>query len=101
MAITKACSYKATIQLPEDPSEYSAIQVTISQENLEIIKTKQQLDIDENTVILKLDQSETKQFTACKKAFIQIRLYKSQYEAPGSKIFAVDVCPSLNEDVLP
>lgn len=102
MAIIRACSYNATIQLPSDPDDYSAIQVTVSQEGVEINKDESELEIrDDNCVVLKLDQTETKQFTACKNAFIQVRLYKSQYDAPGSKIWSVEVCPSLNEDVLP
>lgn len=101
MAILRACSYQATIELPEPPENYTAILVTLSQEGVTIEKDQSSLTFDGNNVIFKLDQTETKQLAACKKAFMQVRCYKSQYEAPGSKVWVLDVCASLNEDVLP
>lgn len=104
MAIKRACSYTATIDLPEAPSYYSAIVVTFGQGGTRdlITKNKSALVLDEakKTVVVQLTQAETKQFAACEKAFMQIRCYHSTYDAPGSRIWAIDVCPSLNEEVL-
>lgn len=101
MSIRRACSYNATIQLPEAPSNYSAIMVTFMQNGTNLFnKNKSDLVVDTNTVTVRLDQSETKQFTAGIRAFMQVRCYKSQYEAPGSVVWAIIVEPSLNETVL-
>lgn len=101
MSMIRACSYTATIQTPEDPTTYSAILVTFQQDGVNVIeKDETELTFDGNTVIVKLDQSETKQFVCGKKCFLQIRCYKAQYNAPGSKIWAIDVCPALNDEVL-
>ena len=104
MAIKRACSYTATIDLPEAPSYYSAIVVTFGQGGTRdlITKNKSTLVLDETkkTVVVQLTQAETKQFAACEKAFMEIRCYHSTYDAPGSRIWAIDVCPSLNEEVL-
>ena len=104
MAIKRACSYTSTIQLPEAPSYYSAIVVTFGQggNRTLITKNKSALVLDESkkTAVVQLSQTETKLFEACEKAFMQIRCYHSTYDAPGSRIWAIDVCPSLNEEVL-
>ena len=101
MSMIRACSYQATIQLPDAAANYSAILVTVSQEDVQINKSKPELILNDNQVTIMLDQTETKQFVACKSAYLQIRCYKSQYEAPGSKIWSIAVFPSLNEEVLP
>lgn len=100
MGMIRACSYVAEIETPEAPSEYSAIQVTVMQGDTTITKTKAQLTLTENSIMLKLDQTETKQFTCGASVFIQVRCYKSQYEAPGSEVFGVQVYPALNDEVL-
>ena len=101
MAIRRACSYTATIQTPEDPTTYSAILVTVAQNGTNIFnKDESDLVFDDGKILLQLDQTETKQLSCGKKAFIQVRCYKSQYEAPGSAVWAVDVCPALNDEVL-
>ena len=100
MAMVRACSYVAEIETPEAPSGYSAIQVTVMQGSTTITKTKSQLTLTENSIMLKLDQSETKQFTCGQNAYIQVRCYKSQYDAPGSEVFMVQVHPALNDEVL-
>lgn len=104
MAIKRACSYTATIQLPEAPSYYSAIIVTFGQGGTKNLITKDKTALVPNeadkTVVVQLTQAETKQFAACEKAFMQIRCYHGTYDAPGSRIWAIDVCPSLNEEVL-
>ena len=103
MAMIRACSYTATIQTPEAPSEYSAILITFAQDG-EIILEKQKnsagVTLEESTIVVQLDQTETKEFEAGKRAYLQIRCYKSQYAAPGSAIFAIDVWPALDDEVL-
>lgn len=102
MAMIRACSYTATIQAPEDPTNYSAILVTFQQDGTNIIeKTEDDVTFEDNNIIVQLDQDETKQFTCGKKCFLQIRCYKSQYVAPGSSIWAIDVRPALDDVTLP
>ena len=101
MAFRRACSYTATIQTPEAPSNYSAILVTFAQDGTNIIeKDETEITIGDVNIVVQLDQSETKQFACGKKAFLQVRCYKSQYEAPGSAIWSFDVCPVLNDEVM-
>lgn len=101
MSIRRVCSYSATIQTPEAPSNYSAILVTFSQKNSIILnKTLSDLIVGTDTVTVQLDQDETKQFAAGQNAYMQIRCYKSQYEAPGSQVWVISVDPALNETVL-
>lgn len=101
MALRRACSYQATFKTPEDPANYSAMLVTLHQNGQNLInKDQTQLTIDGDYVILQLDQEETKLFTAGKPALIQIRCYESQYNAPGSAAFQIDVAPALNDVIL-
>ena len=100
--IINACSYRATIKTPVDPNEYSAILVTFAQSgNVLVEKTKPNLELTEDSVVVKLDQDDTKLFDATKLAMMQIRCYRSQYDAPGSAIFDIAVSPALNDEVLP
>lgn len=102
MSIRRACSYQAEFTLPEDAESYSAILVTISQNRQPIInKDQTELELDGRKAILKLNQEETLLFSADAPAQIQLRAYKSEYVAPGSRIWTIDVNPSLNEEVLP
>lgn len=102
MAFIRACSYTCTIETPEDPTEYEAILVTFQQHGSNLLeKTEEDLTFDGNKVVVNLDQSETKLFACGEKVFMQIRCYKSQYEAPGSAIWAMTVQPSLNDSELP
>lgn len=101
MAIKRACSYTATIKTPVVPSEYTAILVTFSQNGTNLIeKDETQVTLTDDAIVVNLDQTETKQFTACAKAFLQVRCFKSQYDAPGSAIWAIPVWPALNDEVL-
>ena len=118
MAIIRACSYSATIKLPEDPANYSKILVTFQQNENNILEKDQSevtIDSENSAVIVKLTQEETKLFSAGEISvplnqgevfwssgftFLQIRCYKSAYEAPGSKIWKVQVYPALNDEVL-
>lgn len=101
MGIRRACSYQATFQTPEPPSNYTEILVTISQngENL-INKQRYQLVVEEYTVAVQLTQEETAQFEAGIPAQIQIRCYGGVYNAPGSAVWSVDVWPALNDTIL-
>ncbi len=101
MALRRACSYQANIKTPEAPDTYSAILVTFQQNQQNLFNLdKSQLIIGEELVTVQLDQEQTRQFQAGVPAFLQIRAYKSQYEAPGSKVWTLDVYPALNDEVL-
>jgi predicted aldo/keto reductase-like oxidoreductase len=105
MGIRQCCSYTATIVLPAAASTYSDILVTVAQSgsNL-IVKRKEDLDADGNTITLKLSQEETALLSAVDKfnsAQIQVRCYASEYDAPGSPVWSVDVLPALNDTILP
>lgn len=101
MALRRACSYQANIKTPEAPDTYSAILVTFQQNQQNLFNLdKSQLIIGEEMVTVQLDQEQTRQFQAGVPAFLQIRAYKSQYEAPGSKVWTLDVYPALNDEVL-
>lgn len=100
--IVKACSYNATIQTPDAPSKYSKIIVSFSQPqtNVLITKEKSSLTINDDSVEVHLTQAETKQFDPLYIALMQIRCYASTYDAPGSCVFGIKVCPALNEEIL-
>ena len=97
----RATSHSFTWKLPKYADDYSEILVTLEQ-NGEIIlnKTKNDLDIDENKVVLILTQEETLMFEAGVPAYIQMRAYNSPKDAPGSKVWKIPVYRSLNEEVL-
>lgn len=101
MAMVRACSYVAEIETPAAPSEYSAIQVTVKQGNVEINKELSDLTLTEDSVMVKLSQTDTAQFTCGENAYLQIRCYKSEYDAPGSEVWIIPVRPALNDEVLP
>lgn len=103
MALRRACSYQATFQTPKAPANYLAILVTIQQDGVNIINKSLGdvgIEIDDDVVVLNLNQEETALLTAGVPALIQIRCYLSEYDAPGSKAFAVDVGPALNDTIL-
>ena len=101
MAIKRACSYQATIRTPKAPDTYSSILVTFQQDNENLIqKDLSELECDENYVIVNLTQEETALFTALIPAYLQIRCYAAEYDAPGSKIWPIDVYPALDDQIL-
>ena len=101
MGIRRACSYQVTFQTPESPANYSDILVTFSQKGKQLInKQRYNLLIDDKQVVAQLTQEETSLFKAGLQAQIQIRCFGSTYNAPGSKIFFVDVWPALNDTIL-
>ena len=84
MAIIRCCSYTAGIKTPIDPAEYSEILVTFSQDKKQIIvKNKAALTLQEDAVKVQLTQEETALFSA-----------------PGSKMWAIPVYPTNNEEIL-
>ena len=102
MAIIRCCSYTAGIKTPIDPDEYSEILVTFSQNKKQIIvKNKAALTLQEDAVKVQLTQEETALFSAPGTALLQLRAYKSEYDAPGSKMWAIPVYPTNNEEILP
>lgn len=101
MAFRRACSYQATIKTPVDPSTYSAIAVTFKQGETVVQKTLPDLTLTATSVVVQLTQEETASFTAGKKAYMQIRCYAAEYDAPGSKIWTLPVEDALDDEVLP
>ena len=102
MAMIQACSYRATIQTPLAPENYSAIVVTFSQlGTILVTKTKGQLTLQDGLAIVSLSQAETKLFTAGVPALMQCRCYRSEYDAPGSALLPIEVWPSNYLGVLP
>lgn len=101
MSIRRACSYNATIELPEAPSHYSAILVSFGQDGDIIVeKNKSNLVVTDTDVTVQLTQAETKLFTAGMLAFMQVRCYSSAYDAPGSACWQLWVEPAINDEVL-
>ena len=103
MAMIRACSYEATIQLPENAENYSAILVTFQQGGTNLVeKTEEDVTITEDgKILVQLDQSETKLFECGQNCYMQVRCYKAQYNAPGSMVWAISVWPALDDTVLP
>jgi len=101
MSIKRACSYQATIKTPKAPSTYSEILVTFQQDGVNLVqKTLADLETDENYVTVNLTQEETALFTAAVTAYLQIRCYAEEYDAPGSKVWPLDVHPALDDQIL-
>lgn len=113
--ITRVCSYEAAITTPNPPSYYSRIVVTFSQ-NQEILVTKTEQDVGQGMtlgdsgIVVTLTQEETSRFSPSREspmgrrrgdpAYMQIRVYASPYDAPGSFSWEMDVLDSLSEEVL-
>ena len=101
MAIIRCCSYEVGIKTPVNPSIYSKILVTFSQNGRQIIvKEKADLSLLSDGVKVRLSQAETEQFNAPGVAMLQFRAYSSIYNAPGSRMWAIDVYPTNNERIL-
>ena len=101
MAFRRACSYQATIQPPEAPVTYSAVLVTFQQNGNNIInKNLSDLTVGANEFTVKLTQEETSLFKAGVQAWLQIRCFASEYNAPGSVAWPIDVLPALNDQIL-
>lgn len=101
MGIRRACSYQATIKTPKAPSNYSKLLLTIAQNGQNLItKTESDLQTNDTSVIVKLTQAETKLFVDGTPAFLQLRCYAGAYDAPGSKVWPVEIWPALDDEVL-
>ena len=101
MAFRRACSYQATIQTPEAPSTYSAMLVTFQQKGKNLIsKSLEELTVGENEIIVQLTQEETAQFQSGEQAWLQIRCFASEYNAPGSAAWPIEVMPALSDQIL-
>lgn len=111
--IHRAGTYPATIKTPKAPTEYSAIQVSFSQ-NQQVLVTKELgdegLTLNGDVVEVVLTQQETLRFQpsvgsamgAVKSppAFMQIRCYASDLDAPASACWPIPVYDSLTQEVL-
>jgi len=101
--IIRACSYNCSIKTPEAPSQYSEILVSFSQDQqtlIDIALGDAGMDTTADAVQVHLSQEETAQFSAPGVVYMQIRCYKSTYNAPGSKLFQIPVVPALNDEIL-
>lgn len=102
MPIIKGASFAATIQTPLPAESYSALRVTFAQGGQVIAaKDKTALLLQNGLVIAQLSQEETLGFMAGAPALMQIRCYRSEYDAPGSCCWPIPVLPSNEEEVLP
>ncbi len=101
MGIRRACSYQASIKTPKPPDTYSVILVTFQQDGDNLVqKDLQDLDCDETYVRVNLNQEETALFKASIPAYLQIRCYAAEHDAPGSKAWPLDVFPALDDQIL-
>lgn len=100
MAFRRACTYAVNITPPETPATYSNALVTFKQDNVVINKGIADLTIDGGDFVVNLTQEETALFTAGKRAWLQMRLFASATNAPGSPEYPIDVLPVLNDAIL-
>ena len=113
MAIHRAGTYPVTIKTPLAPSEYSEILVSFAQgQQLVVEKTNGDsgFSTTDDAVVVTLTQAETLLFqptagspmggTRAPMAFLQIRCYKSDLDAPASAVWPLEVFDSLNQEVL-
>jgi len=102
MPIVKGASYSATIQTPLPAENYSAMRVTFAQGGQVLAaKDKSDLLLQDGLVIVQLSQEETLGFLAGAPALMQIRCYRSEYDAPGSACWPIPVQASNEVEVLP
>lgn len=113
MAIHRAGTYPVTIKTPLAPSEYSEILVSFAQGQQIIVEKKngdEGFTATEDSVVVVLTQAETLLFqptagspmggTRAPMAFLQIRCYKSDLDAPASAVWPLEVYDALNQEVL-
>ena len=101
MAFRRACSYRANITPPEAPATYTDVLVTFQQGGVNIInKSLADLTVEAADFVVELTQAETAQFESGKQAWLQIRCFASEYNAPGSAAWPLDVLPALNDQIL-
>ena len=113
MTIHRAGTFPATIKTPLPPGDYSAIRVSFSQDQVELITKNlgdSGLTVGDEFVEVVLTQQETLAFRPSVSspmgeklgapAFLQIRCFKDAMDAPASACWAIDVYDSLNREVL-
>lgn len=101
MGIRRACSYRVRIKTPEPPDHYAAVLITIQQNKKNLVsKTLANLDSNDTHFIMNLTQEETKPFQEGVFAYLQFRGYITEYDAPGSKCWPVEVWPALDDQIL-
>lgn len=113
MAIHRAGTYPVTIKTPLAPSEYSEILVSFAQGQQLVVEKKNGdtgFSTTEDAVVVVLTQAETLLFqptagspmggTRAPMAFLQIRCYKSDLDAPASAVWPIEVYDALNQEVL-
>ena len=101
MTIIRACSKTFSVTPAEDPTHYSEIIATIAQDGVNLVnKTLSDMEISGADIIVRLSQEETKQFKAGVRAWLQMRFYAGEYDAPGSPEWPVDVMPVLDDQIL-
>lgn len=112
MAIIRACTWGASIATPENPDNYNEILVLFAQaQDVLIRKEKSDLSLTAEGVHVSLSQEETAMFKPSKPsprgthigpaAYMQIRVYKTDDDAPGSESWKIDVVDSLSDEILP
>lgn len=102
MPIIPGASYSATIQTPLPAENYSAMRVTFAQRGQVLLqKTEADLLIQNGLVVVQLSQEDTQGFMPGAAALMQIRCYRSQYDAPGSACWPIAVLQSNDTEVLP
>lgn len=111
--IHRAGTYPATFKTPLPPAQYSKIRVSFSQ-NQQLLIEKENGDtgvtLNAVTVEVVLTQAETLLFRPSvpspmggqtgAPAFVQIRCYKSDLDAPASACWVVPVYDALNQQVM-
>lgn len=101
MGLRRACSYSATIKTPKAPNDYSEILITFQQNKVNLIsKHKSDITVSGDSIVVNLNQEETKQFVSGKMALLQVRCYAAEYDAPGSAAWSIDVWPALDDTIL-
>lgn len=112
MPIRRAASYAATIKTPKAPTEYSAMLVAFAQDQQIVLeKSLEDLTIDGTDVVVELTQEETLQFAPSVPspmgtktggpAYLQLRCYAGEYDAPASAAWAIEVYDVLDPTILP
>lgn len=112
MAMRRAASFSATITPPKAPTEYIAMLVTFAQDQQVVLeKSLDDLTIDGADVVVELAQEETLQFAPSVPspmgtklggpAYLQLRCYAGEYDAPASAAWAIEVYDVLDPTILP
>lgn len=107
----RACSYNVAVATSVDARTYSKILVTFAQDQeILITKTEADFDVQEAGFTVQLSQEETLQFRPSLKSvmgrrigspvYMQVRAYRTNYDAPGSDNYEIDVIDSHSEEVL-